>query len=316
VGERQLRSLRLFPPFSPTSRSPARGCAAGRCRGAAAVRRPGCAGGWRAGERLDLPWAVGHSTIAGSGYLNWGWALTPQPKMIPADGSTIQVYVDGVPHGNPVSTCSGRTSRGCFRVWRTRAGRWPIGCSTQRRLRKASTIAWVVVDSAEAANGIGSRYFSVANSADAQALPLTAVETTAEPGVVTAVESVPTAPPIAVVTGPDSGRRTASLASAPVAESPGIAPCGEGPVRRVQSNTQGKRTVTLRALERLELTLSDAQASCNGTWAGYLVNDALGDCCHRPDWQVFLAAGSRLCRPVRVVVCPRRRAMARKNACR
>ena len=25
------------------------------------------------------------------GYLNWGWALTPQPKIIPTDGSTMQV---------------------------------------------------------------------------------------------------------------------------------------------------------------------------------------------------------------------------------
>ena len=34
------------------------------------------------------------------------------------------------------------------------------------------TIAWVVTDSLGEANGIGSRYFSVANSADAQALAL------------------------------------------------------------------------------------------------------------------------------------------------
>jgi hypothetical protein len=51
-----------------------------------------------------------------------------------------------------------------------------------------------------------------------------------------------------------------------------------GLARRVQTDTQGKRTVTLRALERLELMLSDAEASCSGTWAGYLVSDdALGD---------------------------------------
>ncbi len=52
-------------------------------------------------------------TIAGQRYLNWGWALTPQPKIIPTDGSTIQVYrgrrADGAARS---TTCSGRTSSG------------------------------------------------------------------------------------------------------------------------------------------------------------------------------------------------------------
>ena len=33
--------------------------------------------------------------------VNFGWALTPQPNAIPADGSTIAVYVDGVFLGHP-----------------------------------------------------------------------------------------------------------------------------------------------------------------------------------------------------------------------
>ncbi len=32
---------------------------------------------------------------------NFGWALTPQPKTIPFDGSTIDVYIDGVMVGHP-----------------------------------------------------------------------------------------------------------------------------------------------------------------------------------------------------------------------
>ncbi len=34
--------------------------------------------------------------------VNFGWALTPQPNTIPTDGSTIDVYVDGVFRGHPV----------------------------------------------------------------------------------------------------------------------------------------------------------------------------------------------------------------------
>lgn len=48
---------------------------------------------------IDTPLQGG--TVSGDSYINWGWALTPQPKSIPTDGSTITVYVDGVPVGNP-----------------------------------------------------------------------------------------------------------------------------------------------------------------------------------------------------------------------
>ena len=37
--------------------------------------------------------------MSGPSYVNFGWALTPQPKSIPVDGSTFLVYVDGVPLG-------------------------------------------------------------------------------------------------------------------------------------------------------------------------------------------------------------------------
>src|SRR5262249_48990778 len=37
--------------------------------------------------------------VSGTGYINFGWALTPQPKSIPTDGSTITVLLDGVAGG-------------------------------------------------------------------------------------------------------------------------------------------------------------------------------------------------------------------------
>jgi Viral BACON domain len=40
-------------------------------------------------------------TVSGSQYVNFGWALTQNPKFIPFDGSTLQVYVDGVAVGSP-----------------------------------------------------------------------------------------------------------------------------------------------------------------------------------------------------------------------
>ena len=40
-------------------------------------------------------------TVSGT-IVNFGWALTPQPSIIPTNGSTIDVYVDGVYRGHPV----------------------------------------------------------------------------------------------------------------------------------------------------------------------------------------------------------------------
>jgi hypothetical protein len=48
---------------------------------------------------IDTPTQGG--TASGSSYINWGWALTPQPNSIPTDGSTINIYVDGVNLGHP-----------------------------------------------------------------------------------------------------------------------------------------------------------------------------------------------------------------------
>ncbi len=49
---------------------------------------------------IDTPAQGGMAS--GSTYINFGWALTPQPNKIPEDGSTILVWVDGLPVGRPV----------------------------------------------------------------------------------------------------------------------------------------------------------------------------------------------------------------------
>ena len=47
---------------------------------------------------IDTPAQGG--TASGAGYVNFGWALTPLPKTIPINGSTITVLVDGVAVGH------------------------------------------------------------------------------------------------------------------------------------------------------------------------------------------------------------------------
>ena len=46
---------------------------------------------------IDTPAQGG--VASGAAFMNWGWVLTPQPNMIPLDGSTLDVYLDGAPIG-------------------------------------------------------------------------------------------------------------------------------------------------------------------------------------------------------------------------
>jgi hypothetical protein len=109
------------------------------------------------------------ATIAGSAYLNFGWALTPQPKIIPFDGSTIHVMVDGVSLGHPTYNLFRSDVSGLFPGLANSGG--PVGykvIDTTALAEGQHTLAWIVYDSLNAGAGIGSRYFNVANSADAQ----------------------------------------------------------------------------------------------------------------------------------------------------
>ena len=82
---------------------------------------------------------------------------------------------------------------------------------------------------------------------------------------------------IAVVPGPDSGRHVESLAAATgVGFDFGCARGWSGP--RLRARDGAVRVVTLAPLERLQVTLSEDEESCAGTWAGYFVSgETLGD---------------------------------------
>ncbi|MCP4566943.1 MAG: hypothetical protein GY841_05115, partial [FCB group bacterium] len=116
---------------------------------------------------IDTPTQGG--TISGSGYLNYGWALTPLPNTIPKDGSTIIVWVDGVPLGNPVYNQYREdveayfpglnNSGGAFGYFYIDTAGYPNG---------RHYIYWTVEDDAGNADGIGSRYFNIQNASNIQ----------------------------------------------------------------------------------------------------------------------------------------------------
>ncbi len=113
---------------------------------------------------IDTP-AQGGSA-SGAGYLNFGWALTPQPASIPVDGSTITVWVDGVPLGHPSYNNYREDIASAFPGYANSGG--AIGVFTLDTTPYANgvhTIVWSVTDSAGHSDGIGSRYFDVFNGA-------------------------------------------------------------------------------------------------------------------------------------------------------
>ncbi|MBW2593848.1 MAG: hypothetical protein JRE58_12765, partial [Deltaproteobacteria bacterium] len=103
-------------------------------------------------------------TISGSGYVNFGWALTPLPKMIPLDGSTIWVWVDSVPLGNPDYNHYRSDIAALFPGYLNSDG--AVGfyiLDTTAYLNGVHNIAWSVTDDDGAVDGIGSRFFEIQN---------------------------------------------------------------------------------------------------------------------------------------------------------
>jgi hypothetical protein len=112
---------------------------------------------------IDTPEQGG--TISGSSYVNFGWALTPQPKTIPVDGSTITVLVDGVSIGHPTYNNYRPDIASAFPSLNNTNG--AVGfkeLDTTRLANGLHTISWVVTDNQGSTEGIGSRYFTVSNS--------------------------------------------------------------------------------------------------------------------------------------------------------
>lgn len=122
---------------------------------------------------IDTPGQGG--TASGSAYLNFGWALTQNPYMIPTDGSTITAYVDGVPVGHPTYNQYRSDIANLFPGLANSGG--AVGffyLDTTKLTNGVHTISWNVFDNQGRGEGIGSRYFNVLNSGTAAALEETA----------------------------------------------------------------------------------------------------------------------------------------------
>jgi hypothetical protein len=103
--------------------------------------------------------------VAGSQYVNFAWALTPGASFkIPVDGSTITVMVDGAPLGHPTYNQYRSDIATVFPGYTNSQGAVGFFFLDPTKLANGMhTISWVVYDDHNRGEGIGSRYFTVAN---------------------------------------------------------------------------------------------------------------------------------------------------------
>jgi hypothetical protein len=100
------------------------------------------------------------------GNINFGWVLTPQPKIIPFDGSTIFVYIDGLLKGNLAEygnySSSVATMFPGYANTNNSYGHYFIDLGSYEN--GVHTIQWTAYDSDGIGEGIGSRYFNIQNT--------------------------------------------------------------------------------------------------------------------------------------------------------
>ncbi|MGD2085733.1 MAG: hypothetical protein PVH61_06060 [Candidatus Aminicenantes bacterium] len=107
----------------------------------------------------------------GSEFVVWGWALTPPsgtpPCEIPTNGSTINVWVDGVKLGNPTYNQYRADIAALFPGYaNTDGAAGYFVLDTTAYEDGVHTIQWTVKDDCQRTDGIGSRYFCITNGED------------------------------------------------------------------------------------------------------------------------------------------------------
>ncbi len=120
---------------------------------------------------IDTPAEGG--TVSGANYVNFGWALTPLPNTIATNGSTILVWVDGLPVNHPVYNQYRVDIATLFPGYNNSNG--AVGylyLDTRKYKNGVHTIAWSVKDNVGNEAGIGSRYFTVQNATSSDEVAL------------------------------------------------------------------------------------------------------------------------------------------------
>jgi hypothetical protein len=198
-------------------------------------------------------------TIGGTSYVSFGWALSPRSS-IPTDGSTIDVYIDGVKMGHPTYNNYRSDIAGAFPDYANSQGAVGyFGFDTSRMTNGVHTIGWIAADAAGNAEGLGSRFFTVFND-----------------GAVSLRAAIKDASIVATsgAGGPQTRQAAASLADVPVANDPlevRRAFSAENAAAVAMPDHTGRIALQAAELEQVELRLANEFTQKDGTFDGYLV---------------------------------------------
>jgi hypothetical protein len=201
---------------------------------------------------IDTPAQGG--TASGGSYRNHGWVLTPMPNSIPTDGSTIDVYVDGVNLGHPVYNVYRSDIASLFPGYANSDGAHAyFDFDTTGYRNGVHTIYWTAADDAGNTDGIGSRYFSIQNVGNRRSATVWLPNPAAR-GAGKGTSCAPFCTPTA-----DDG---------PVRVLRGYNPNAE-PVE-FHPSENGNITIDTKKLERIEIRLAPMAAGIAPLYSGYL----------------------------------------------
>jgi hypothetical protein len=195
---------------------------------------------------IDTPLQGG--TASGSGFINWGWVLTPQPNHIPTDGSTINVYVDGVNLGHPIYNIYRSDIANFFPGYANSDGAAGyFSLDTTAYENGVHTIQWTATDNAGNTDGIGSRYFTIQNTGGNSRMAALSEKC---PGLRVELSRIPV----------------------DFSELPGIKRSyqRDSKLENIYTDEKGFINIETRELERIEIHLGTLQAD-SSRYSGYLV---------------------------------------------
>lgn len=111
---------------------------------------------------IDTP---NQGEIISGNYVNFGWVLTPLPKMIPTDGSTIWISIDGIYIAQPDYNHFRQDIYDSFPGYLNRDGAVGfIYLDSTLYSNGMHNIGWYAVDDNGDADGFGSRFFEIQNT--------------------------------------------------------------------------------------------------------------------------------------------------------
>ena len=113
---------------------------------------------------IDTP---GQGEVTSGNLVNFGWALTPLPKYLPASGSTIWISIDGVFIGNADYNHFRQDIYDSFPSYTNSDG--AVGfmfIDTTAYSNGTHNIGWYAVDNEGSADGFGSLFFEILNLGD------------------------------------------------------------------------------------------------------------------------------------------------------